>query len=61
MSVTELVNPSLPMFLLGGLLIFSGSLMFLLPETLKIQIPNTMQDVEDLWGKRKKMQSRISL
>lgn len=53
-AITEVVNPALPMFLLGGILVFSGSLMFLLPETLKIQIPNTMEDVELLWGKDRK-------
>lgn len=46
----EVVNPGLPMFLIGGLLTCAGGLMFILPETLRIQIPNTMQDVEDLWG-----------
>lgn len=53
-AATEVINPALPMFLLGGLFMISGGTMFLLPETLKIQIPNTMQDVEDLWGKEKK-------
>lgn len=53
-AATELVNPAMPMFLLGGLLVLAGSLLFWLPDTLTIQIPNTMQDVEDLWGKTKK-------
>lgn len=55
-SWTELVNPALPMFLLGSLLAVSGALMFLLPETLRIQMPNTIQDVESLWGKEKNKQ-----
>lgn len=58
-SWTEIVNPALPMFLLGGLLGVSGGLMFLLPETLKIQIVNTIQDVDELWGKEKK-KSKVS-
>lgn len=53
-AATEVINPGLPMFLLGALLAIAGGLMFLLPETLKIQIPNTMQDIEDLWGKKGK-------
>lgn len=57
-SWTELVNPGLPMFLLSGLVILAGSLMFILPETLKIQIPNTIQDVQELWGGRKKERKR---
>lgn len=56
-SWTELVNPGLPMFLLGGLLVVSGSLMFLLPETLGVQMLNNMQDVEDVWGKKNKVKS----
>lgn len=56
--ITEVVNPGFPMFLLGGLLICAGGLMFILPDTLKIQIPNTMQDVEDLWGKKKDKEQR---
>lgn len=57
-SATEVVTPALPMFLLGGLLAFSGALMFLLPETLKIQIPNTMEDVEELWGKEQRRKDK---
>lgn len=52
-SWTELVTPALPMFLLGGLLAVSGTLMFLLPETLSIQMPNTIQDIDELWGNKK--------
>lgn len=51
-ALAEVVNPELPMFLLGGLLVVSGALLFLLPETLKIQIVNTIQDVDDLWGEK---------
>lgn len=53
-AATELVNPSMPMFLLGGCLIIGGCFVFLLPETLRIQIPNTMRDVEELWGATEK-------
>lgn len=49
-----MVTPALPMFLLGGLLGASGALMFLLPETLSIQMPNTIQDIDELWGNKKK-------
>lgn len=51
-SWAELVNPALPMVLLGGLLCVSGALMFKLPETLAIQMPNTIKDVDDLWGEK---------
>lgn len=53
-ALTEVVNPGLVMIVLAAVLACAGGLMFLLPETLKIQIPNTMQDVEELWGKGKK-------
>lgn len=56
--ITEIVNPGYPMFVLGGLLSVAGGLMFVLPETLKIQIPNTMQDVEELWGKKRDKEQR---
>lgn len=52
-SWTELVNPAFPMFLMGALLALSGGLLFLLPETLKVEMLNTVQDVDDLWGKNK--------
>lgn len=47
----EVVGASVPMISLGALLGVSGVLMLLLPETLDIQMPNTMQDVEELWGR----------
>lgn len=60
-AITEVVNPALPMFLLGGILALAGGLMFILPETLKIQIPNTMDDVEELWGKGRKREKEQCL
>lgn len=57
-ALTEVVNAGLPMVLIGAILVVAGALMFILPETLKIQIPNTMQDVEDLWGKKSRAKTQ---
>lgn len=57
LSWAEMVNPMLPLYLLGALLVIVGPLIFLLPETMKIQIPNTVEDVNKLWvgGERRKL------
>lgn len=51
-SQGELYHPMIPMAIMSGCLFLSGTATFAVPETLNKNLPNNLDDVERIWGKK---------
>lgn len=52
MTLAEVYAPWVPMVIIGGALFMAGLSLIMLPETKTIQIPNTVDDANRLWGRK---------
>ncbi|XP_027024665.1 solute carrier family 22 member 6 [Tachysurus fulvidraco] len=50
--ILDEVFPVLPSLVYGGAAVISGVTAFLLPETLNVPLPDTIEDVEENWSKK---------
>ncbi|XP_066501447.1 solute carrier family 22 member 6 [Hoplias malabaricus] len=50
--ILDEVFPALPSIVYGGSALVAGVTAFLLPETLSTPLPDTVEDVEEKWGKK---------
>lgn len=47
--ILDEILPALPSIVYGGSAVVAGLIAFLLPETLNIPLPDTIEDVEEKW------------
>lgn len=47
--ILDEIMPALPSIIYGGSAVIAGLIAFLLPETLNIPLPETIEDVEEKW------------
>lgn len=47
--ILDEIMPALPSIIYGGSAVIAGLIAFLLPETLNIPLPDTIEDVEEKW------------
>lgn len=47
--ILDEILPALPSIIYGGSAVVAGLIAFLLPETLNIPLPDTIEDVEEKW------------
>ncbi|XP_036444465.1 solute carrier family 22 member 6-A [Colossoma macropomum] len=50
--ILDEVLPALPSIVYGGSAVVAGITAFLLPETLSVPLPDTIEDVEEKWGNK---------
>ncbi|KAM9451757.1 solute carrier family 22 member 6-A [Clarias gariepinus] len=50
--ILDEVFPSLPSVVYGAAAVIAGLIAFLLPETLNVPLPDTIEDVEEKWSKK---------
>ncbi|KAJ8348267.1 hypothetical protein SKAU_G00268560 [Synaphobranchus kaupii] len=51
--ILDEVLPTLPSIVYGGSAVVAGIFAFFLPETLNVPLPETIEDVEEKWGRQK--------
>lgn len=47
--ILDEIMPALPSIIYGGSAVIAGLIAFMLPETLNIPLPETIEDVEEKW------------
>lgn len=47
--ILDEILPALPSIVYGGSAVVAGLIAFLLPETLNVPLPDTIEDVEEKW------------
>lgn len=47
--ILDEILPALPSIVYGGSAVVAGLIAFLLPETLDVPLPDTVEDVEEKW------------